>query len=103
MVDQKDPFCYNIDMMKITEDMVKAEKERVIRLLRGPQFERERHGSLYDRGSADSYYHRAPLAHYGGVGGDSGPRIEVTDTASVAEYMAGYEYNERYGDKKDWG
>jgi hypothetical protein len=61
------------------------------------------HGSPFDRGSADSYYHRAPRAHYGGVGGDSGPRVEVNDPASVAEYMAGYEYNERFGDKKDWG
>ena len=81
-----------------------SEKQRVFNILKDePQFNRERHGSLFDRGSADSYYHRAPLAHYGGVGGDSGPRIEVTDTASVAEYMAGYEYNERHGDKKDWG
>jgi hypothetical protein len=33
-----------------------------------------RHGGAFDRGSADSYYH-----------------------------MAGYEYNEAHGDKKDWG
>jgi hypothetical protein len=43
-----------------------------------------------------------PSPHYGGVGGDSGPRVEVYDEASVAEYLAGYEYNERFGDKKDW-
>ena len=83
---------------------MQAEKERVFKILQEQwQFVRENHGSLFDRGSADSYYRRAPLAHYGGVGGDSGPRVEVKDQSSVAEYMAGYEWNERNGDKKDWG
>jgi len=77
------------------------EQERVVRGLRDWQFQRK-HGSLYDRGSADSHYGRMPNPHYGGVGGDSGPRIEVYDESSVAEYLAGYEYNERYGDKKDY-
>ncbi len=80
-----------------------AEKETVFRLLKGWQFDRSRHGCLYDRGSADSYYHRAAIPHYGGVGGGSGPRIHVLDEASCKEYMAGYEYNEQYGDKKNWG
>ena len=60
------------------------------------------HGSPFDRGSADSYYGRSRIPHYGGVGGDSGPRVEVTDAKSVAEYMAGYDENEQFGDKKDW-
>jgi hypothetical protein len=78
-----------------------SEQERVVRGLRDWQFQRK-HGSLYDRGSADSYYGRARDPHYGGVGGDSGPRVEVYDESSVAEYLAGYEYNERFGDKKDY-
>lgn len=78
------------------------EQEQVVRALKGPQFVRKNHGSLFDRGSADSYYGRPRVPHYGGVGGDSGPRVEVTDKESVAEYMAGYDYNERYGDKKDY-
>jgi hypothetical protein len=77
------------------------EQERVVRGLRDWQFQRK-HGSLYDRGSADSHYGRMPSPHYGGVGGDSGPRVEVSDESSVAEYLAGYEYNERFGDKKDY-
>jgi len=81
--------------------MTEEEQKAVVRALRGWQFQRK-HGSLYDRGSADSYYGRARDPHYGGVGGDSGPRVEVTDESSVAEYMAGYEYNERHGDKKDY-
>lgn len=79
-----------------------AEKQKVINALKGFPFIRDQHGSLYDRGSADSYYGRPHGPHYGGVGGDSGPRVEVSDEVSVAEYMAGYDYNERYGDKKDY-
>jgi hypothetical protein len=82
--------------------MTEEEQKAVVRALRGPQFQRKSHGSLYDRGSADSYYGRMPNPHYGGVGGDSGPRVEVYDESSVAEYLAGYEYNEQFGDKKDY-
>ena len=78
------------------------EQEKVVRALRGWQWIRERHGSLYGRGGSDSYYHRAPDPHYGGVGGDSGRRVAVQDAESVAEYMAGYRDNEQSGSKKDW-
>jgi hypothetical protein len=80
-----------------------TEQERIISALKGWQWDRKQHGCLYDRGSADSYYGRQPAPHYGGVGGDSGERVRVHDKASVDEYMAGYNYNERFGDKKDWG
>lgn len=79
-----------------------AEKQKVVNALKGFPFIRDVHGCLYDRGSADSYYGRAPNPHYGGVGGDSGPRIEVSDTAAVEEYMAGYRDNETAGMKKDY-
>ena len=78
------------------------EQEAIVRALRGWQFDRDSHGGLFDRGSADSYYGRAPDPHYGGVGGDSGERVPVRDEASVAEYMAGYQENERSGDRKNW-
>lgn len=78
-----------------------SEQERIVRGLRDRQFQRK-HGSLYDRGSADSYYGRSRDPHYGGVGGDSGPRVEVYDESSVAEYLAGYEHNELHGSKKDY-
>lgn len=80
-----------------------SDKEMTMRILKGWQFVRGNHGCLFDRGSADSYYGRPRDPHYGGVGGDSGPRVTVTDQESVAEYMAGYEENERYGDKKNYG
>jgi hypothetical protein len=79
-----------------------SEQERVVRALKGYHFVRENHGSLYDRGGADSYYGRRPNPHYGGVGGDSGPRVEVTDPAMVAEYMAGYIDGEASGSKKEY-
>jgi len=78
------------------------EKKLVLNALKGWQFVRKNHGSLYDRGSADSYYGRTRDPHYGGVGGYSGERVSVNDEASVAEYMAGYNYNEQYGDKKNY-
>ena len=63
------------------------------------------HGSLFDRGSADSYYRRGQRPHYGGVGGDSGPEVLIAeeDLQAIAEYRAGYEFNEKLGDFKDWG
>ena len=78
------------------------EQERVVRALKGYHFVRTNHGSLYDRGSADSYYGRPRDPHYGGVGGDSGPRVSVSDYDSVAEYLAGYADNEASGSKKDY-
>ena len=77
-------------------------KELTVRNLMGWQWVRENHGSLFDRGSADSYYGRPPEPHYGGVGGDSGERVWVQDALDVAEYMAGYNWNEQHGDKKSW-
>ena len=78
------------------------EQKEVVQALRGWQFVRGKHGCLYDRGSADSYYGRTRDPHYGGVGVESGPRVSVNDERSVAEYMAGYNDNERDGNKKDY-
>ena len=80
-----------------------TEQERVVRALKGWQFDRKQHGCLYDRGSADSYYGRRRDPHYGGVGGDSGERVDQgLSIDEIKEYYAGYEYNEQFGDKKDW-
>ena len=80
-----------------------TDKDRVVQILKSKwQFDRKKHGCLYDRGSADSYYGRVPDPHYGGVGGDSGERVSQLTVEEVAEYYAGYEYNERFGDKKEW-
>ena len=81
--------------------MTEEEQKAVVRALRSWQFQRK-HGSLYDRGSADSHYGRMPNPHYGGVGGDSGPRVDQLTDEEVAEYHAGYTYNELYGGRKDY-
>jgi hypothetical protein len=60
------------------------------------------HGSPFDRGSADSWYSRAKNPHKGGVGGNSGPRIEELTPDEITAYNAGYEWNEKFGGKKDW-
>jgi hypothetical protein len=94
-VDNKERAMY----LKLMTDQ---EQQKVVRALKGWQWIRERHGSLYDRGSADSYYGRAPDPHYGGVGGDSGIRVKVMYAEAVSEYMAGYNDNEQFGSKKDY-
>lgn len=64
----------------------------------------ERHGGPWDRGSADSYYHRPQRPHY--FIGDTYNTPEVKKDEMTPEeieaYYAGYEWNERFGDKKDW-
>lgn len=68
----------------------------------GKVFDSE-HGSFFDRGAADSYYGRGRTPHRGGVGGQSGPRIDAVKIEDIEAYHAGYDWNEQYGDKKDWG
>jgi len=65
----------------------------------------QRHGGPFDRGSADSYYHRARNPHfYVGSTGTS-DRVEQSEMTNeeIQAYLAGYQYNEQFGDKKDWG
>jgi len=65
----------------------------------------QRHGSPWDRGSADSYYRRSFNPHY--FVGDSynSPRISLAQMTAeeITAYTAGYNYNEDNGDFKDWG
>ena len=60
------------------------------------------HGSPWDRGGADSYYHRPKDPHYYPLGTGNGYKITELTDAQVQEYLAGYEWNEKYGDKKCW-
>ena len=65
----------------------------------------QRHGGPFDRGAADSYYHRGYNPHY--YVGDTAmsARVEMDDMTAeqIVAYTAGYKYNEQFGDKKDWG
>ena len=63
-----------------------------------------RHGGPFDRGSADSHYHRERRPHYFlGATYQSPEIVAVVGTPEHEAYMAGYDYNEQFGDKKDWG
>ena len=78
-----------------------TEIQQTEQAIRGPQFNRD-HGSLYDRGSADSYYGRFPEPHYWTEGTGRGEKVTDLNQYEIAEYMAGYEHNERFGHKKNY-
>lgn len=72
-------------------------------MLKGTKMYDQSHGSPFDRGSADSYYGRPQNPHKGGSGGPMGFTQIFNLTADELEaYYAGYDYNESFGDKKDW-
>ena len=79
-----------------------TEQEKIVQALRGPQFDRKMHGGLFDRGSADSYYGRPREPHYWPEGTGHGEKVVRLTEAEIQEYLAGYDYNEQYGDKKSW-
>ena len=83
---------------------MQAEQERVFNILKdSPQFKRERHGSLWDRGTADSYYNRPRGPHWWPKGTGNGIKVVELTAAERAEYDAGYDYNQEYGDRKNYG
>ena len=61
------------------------------------------HGSLYDRGGADSYYRRPMRPHYYPEGSYNGEAVTDLTDEEIAVYMQGYFDNEKSGDFKDWG
>lgn len=62
------------------------------------------HGSPFDRGAADSYYHRPETPHWYPNGTYNEPKIESQDMslAELRAYYAGYRFNEQFGSKKEW-
>jgi hypothetical protein len=64
----------------------------------------ERHGGAFDRGSADSHYGRPREPHMYEDGTGSSRRIEPAEMTAdeVRAYLAGYQWNEQFGDKKSW-
>ena len=63
-----------------------------------------RHGGPVDRGSADSYYSRGAKPHYyvGGTGMSPIVTEEQMTAEEIAAYYAGYDHNERHGDKNSY-
>ena len=64
----------------------------------------KRHGGAWDRGSADSYYHRPRRPHMYVAGTSTSPEIteDLMSDDDIEAYHAGYDYNEHHGDKKSW-
>jgi len=64
----------------------------------------ERHGSPYDRGTADSYYGREYNPHYFVGDTYNSPKIELAQMtpAEIVAYTAGYTNNEASGDHKEY-
>ena len=65
----------------------------------------QRHGGPWDRGAADSYYHRDYNPHYFRGDTYNSDRVDLADMTAeeITAYSAGYRYNELIGNKKDWG
>ena len=68
--------------------------------MEGIQFDRNRHGGLYDRGSADSYYGRRKDPHWYPEGTGHGKKVTDLTEEELEEYNKGYDENT---DFKDWG
>lgn len=64
----------------------------------------QRHGGPFDRGSADSYYHRPFDPHYytGGTGVSELITLAQMTADDIVAYTAGYNWNEQYGAKKNY-
>ncbi len=76
-------------------------EETTLREIHGKSYE-QKHGNAFDRGSADSYYHRPRQPHYYPNGTYNGEPVTALTPAEIEAYHAGYDYNEEYGDKKEW-
>ena len=63
-----------------------------------------RHGSPYDRGSADAWYRRSFNPHYFVGDSYSSPRVEMEQMTAVeiTAYATGYRHGEEAGDHKEW-
>jgi hypothetical protein len=59
--------------------------------MEGIQFDRNRHGGLYDRGSADKYYGRCKSPHWYPKGTGRGKPITDLTEEEIKEYNLGYD------------
>jgi hypothetical protein len=65
-----------------------------------PQFDRKRHGGLFDRGSADAYYRRAFSPHWYPQGTYHGDAVINLTSEEIEEYRKGFQYQESTGEFK---
>lgn len=79
------------------------ESQEVEAVIRNKQYS-QRHGGPYDRGAADSHYNRPFNPHFYVGDTATSPRVELAcmTPEEITAYTAGYNYNERFGEKKQW-
>jgi hypothetical protein len=75
----------------------------MIRELTREQYD-TRHGGPFDRGAADSWYSRPRQPHFyeGDTGSSEIVRENQMTPTEIQAYLAGYQWNEQFGDKKSW-
>ena len=61
-----------------------------------------RHGGPFDRGAADSYYGRPYRPHFFRGATYQSEEVSALTADELEAYNAGYDYNERFGDKKSY-
>ena len=64
----------------------------------------DRHGGPFDRGASDSYYRRGITPHFFIGSTYQSPIVEESEMTNeqLEAYHAGYRYNEKQGDFKEW-
>jgi hypothetical protein len=77
--------------------------ENNMRMYKGVEYN-DRHGGPFDRGSADSWYSRPIDPHYYVGDTHTTTRIDLVDMSKkeIEDYLAGYNYNEEFGGKKEY-
>jgi|TARA_B110000285_G_C14872365_1_gene489835 hypothetical protein len=68
------------------------------------ELQSQRHGSPYDRGSADSYYSRKFNPHYYVADTLDSDMVEMKDMTpeQIVQYAKGFKENEDAGNFKEW-
>ena len=63
-----------------------------------------RHGGPFDRGASDSYYRRGSTPHFYIGSTYQSPIVKEDEMTNeqLEAYYAGYRYNEKQGDFKEW-
>ena len=63
---------------------------------------KDKHGSPFDRGSADCYYRRQFNPHYWPEGTGNGEKITDLTRRELTNYREGWNYKIKIGDFKQW-
>jgi len=62
----------------------------------------KRHGGPWDRGGADYYYWRPFRPHYFKAGSYQSEEVTDLTAEELKEYIAGWQFMEELGERKDW-